>query len=360
MRKLMMAEKCDPRRAKVPIESLVPAYTLPAENRRVILKNRPAGIPQPTDFALDESAVPQPADLELLVRNIYLSVDPAQRGWAVGGANYIPAAPLGGPMAALAVGVIVKSRHQDFREGSFVYGWFGWQDYAVVGPEKVLTRIGIPRVKLSAYAGILGINGITAYLALQMFGRLTQHETVLVTTAAGAVGSTVGQLVRSAGCRAIGLTGSDDKVARCTGRFGYDAAYNYRTADIAAVLADIGAIDVFFDSIGGDVLDLALRQMNVGGRIIQCGTASIASWTPPPLGLRNEREVLTRRLSWHGFVIFDHTGKFDEAVRSLEAKIIAGDLVYDEDIEIGMDEAASAIERIYRGENQGKKLMFIG
>ncbi len=339
----------------------IPAYGLPPRNRRVLLVRRPAGVPQPEDFGIDEVAVPEPGPGEILVRNIYLSVDPAQRGWASAEANYSAPVALGGPMRALAVGVVVRSRAEGVKEGAFLYGWFGWQDYAVVAPTAIVQRAEAA-IPLSAHAGLLGINGLTAYLALTELGRPVAGDTVLVSTAGGAVGSYVGQIARNLGCRAIGLTGDDAKVAACVERYGYAGAYNYRTADWAAALADDApkGLDVYFDNVGGPILDAALRRMAVGGRVVQCGTASIASWVPAPTGPRSEREVLTRRLVWSGFVVFDHVARFEAANAALVGWYGDGRLVYDEDIADGIEHAPGAIKALYAGENRGKKLVYVG
>jgi NADPH-dependent curcumin reductase CurA len=328
----------------------------------VLLVRRPVGIPQPQDFALDTVAVPPPGDGEILVRNIYLSVDPAQRGWAADVSNYSDPVALNGPMRALAVGQVIESNAEGVDSGTYIYGWLGWQDYTVITPSAILTRIEAPTVPLSAYAGPLGINGMTAWLALSTIGRPAPGETVLVSTAAGAVGSIVGQLARRTGCTPIGLTGDDAKAARCVERFGYDRAINYKAGDVGAAIARAApdGIHVFFDNVGGEILDVVLRQMQTGGRIVQCGTASVASWSPPPTGPRVEREVLTRRLNWGGFVIFDHAARFSETAHALAEMIRNGELTYEEEIEIGIEGAPGALARLYAGENQGKKLIFIG
>lgn len=340
----------------------IPEFSLPATNRRVLLSRRPIGVPGAGDFIIDTAPRPEPEDGELLVRNLYLSVDPAQRGWASDVSNYAEPVPLDAPMRALAVGKVIESRVPGRPAGGFVYGWLGWQDYAVVTPDAILSWIDAPAVPLSAYAGPLGINGLTAALAFDRLGRPLEDDVVMVSTAAGAVGSIVGQLARAAGCRTIGLAGGTDKVVRCTARYGYDAAINYKAKDVAAAIARVApdGIDIFFDNVGGETLDMVLRRMRTGGRIIQCGTAATASWSPPPFGPRAEREVLTRRLSWGGFVIFDHLGAFGETIAALTAKIIASDLVYDEDIDEGIEHAPGALARLYAGENRGKKLIFVG
>lgn len=337
----------------------IPAYGLPHANRRVLLTSRPNGVPQPHDFSLDEAPVPEPGSGEILVRTIYLSVDPAQRGWASSEANYSTPVAIGAVMRALAVGVVLRSNDTSVREGEFLYGWFGWQDYAVVTASAIVARADQP-VPLSAHAGLLGINGLTAYIALTELGRPKAGETVLVSTAAGAVGSFVGQIARNLGARAIGLTGDDAKVELCLSRYGYERAFNYRTDEWAPALGEGAPVDVYFDNVGGAILDVALRRMAVAGRIVQCGTASVASWTPPPTGPRNEREILTRRLVWSGFVVFDHIARFGAAADALVAWYREGKIVYDEDIADGIAHAPGAIKALYSGENRGKKLIYVG
>jgi NADPH-dependent curcumin reductase len=339
----------------------VPAYSLPHRNARVLLMRRPVGIPQPADFAIAEADLPEPAPGQLVIRNIYLSVDPEQRGWALAEPNYSEPVALGSPMRALAVGVVIKSRAAAFAEGEFVYGWFDWQDYAAVDPAKVLMRArwGLP---LADFAGLLGINGLTAYLALTQLGRPNAGDALLVSTAAGAVGSLVGQIGRILGCATLGLTGGDEKAELCLSRFGYNYAFNYKRQNVSEAIADAApkGLNIFFDNTGGAILDAVLRQMATGGRVVQCGTASVAAWNPPPVGPRNEREVLTRRLVWSGFVIFDHQALFVRAAERLANWAIEGKLVSQSDIAAGMDQAPGAIASPYAGENTGKKLIYVG
>lgn len=338
----------------------IPALSHPSRNRQVLLTSRPAGVPQPGDFALAESDIPRPDPGQMLVRNIYLSADPAQRGWASAEANYSAPVPLGGPMRALAVAQVVESRAEGFERGDFVYGFFGWQDYAAVAPDAVLHRI-VEDVPLDAAGSLLGINGVTAYLALTKLGRPTVGDTLVVSTAAGSVGSFVGQIGASLGARTIGLTGDDDKVRRCIDSYGYAAAINYKTADLAAELkaSAPGGVNVYYDNTGGTILDTVLRQMAVAGRVVQCGTASVASWMPTPTGPRNEREILTRRLVWSGFVIFDHMADYHAACTDLAAMWRAGTITYHSDISYGIDTAPGAIAALYSGANTGKKLIQI-
>lgn len=324
------------------------------------LTTRPGGVPQAHHFTLDEADIPRPGDGQMLVRNIYLSADPAQRGWASSEANYSAPVPLGGPMRALAVAQVVESRADGFAPGDFVYGFFGWQDYAAVGPEAVLHRCR-EDLPLDAFGSLLGINGITAWLALTKCGRPVAGDTLVISTAAGSVGSFVGQIGRGLGCRTVGLTGDDAKVARCRDRFGYDVAFNYRTADLDAALAEAApqGVNVYYDNTGGTILDTVLRRMAVAGRVVQCGTASVPAWTPPPTGPRNEREILTRRLVWSGFVIFDHMADYARAAGELAAMWQAGTIVYDTDLAQGIEAAPGAIAALYAGENTGKRLISI-
>lgn len=338
----------------------IPAISHPARNRQVLLTSRPAGVPQASDFTLSESDLPVPAAGEILVRNVYLSADPAQRGWASAEANYSAPVPLGGPMRALAVAQVLESRADGFAAGDFVYGFFGWQDYAAVAPSAVLHRI-TEDVPLDAAASLLGINGVTAWLALTRLGRPVAGDTLVVSTAAGAVGSFVGQIGASLGARTIGLTGDDAKVARCQSRYGYARAINYKTADLPAALREAApeGVNVFYDNTGGPILDTVLRQMAVGGRVVQCGTASVGSWLPAPTGPRNEREILTRRLIWSGFVIFDHMADYASACADLAALWQAGKITVDTDIAQGIEAAPGAIAELYAGLNTGKKLILI-
>ena len=339
----------------------VPSYRLPETNRQVLLMQRPQGVPRSGDFAVAASAAPKPAPGQILIRNIYLSVDPAQRGWASAEANYSTPVALGAPMRALAVGVVVESHHRDFSAGEFVYGWFGWQDYAAVDPNQIVLR-ATQDIPLAAFACLLGINGVSAYIALSELGRPRAGDTLLVSTAAGSVGSFVGQLGKHWGCRTIGLTGDDAKVARCRERYGYDAAINYKSAELPAAVAASApdGVDVYFDNTGGPILDAILRRMAVRGRIVQCGTASIGSWDPAPTGPRNEREILTRRLVWSGFVIFDHAARYAEAADALARLYLEGAIVYDVDVSDGIEQAPGAIAALYAGENSGKKLIYVG
>ena len=343
-----------------PTPTEIPPLAPTAVNRQVRLVRRPDGIPQPDDFAIVEAPAPDPGPGKFRVRNIYLSVDPAQRGWASSEANYSAPVPLDTPMRALAVGVVDASRCDGVAEGEYLYGWFGWQDFAIAEPAAIVLRAAL-QLPLAQFGGLAGINGLTAYLALKTCGRPVQGDRMLVSTAAGGVGSMVGQIGRLLGCRCFGLTGSDEKVARCVADYGYEDAWNYRAVDLDAALSEAApeGLNIYFDNVGGPILDRALRHLAVGARVVQCGTASVASWTPPPTGPRNEREILTRRLQWSGFVLFDHAAEFPRAMRQLADWYLAGRIDLRLDILDGIDHAAGSIADLYAGRNPGKRLIRI-
>jgi NADPH-dependent curcumin reductase len=332
----------------------------PTENHQIRLVARPNGIPQPEHFALVAEPLPRIDDGQILVRNHYLSVDPAQRGWTNDEGNYSAPLALNSPMRGLAVGEVIESRAAEFPEGAFVYGWFGWQSYCAATPDAVLRRVDPSTLPLSANLSLLGINGLTAYLAFNRLGNPRPGDHVLVSTAAGSVGSFVGQLARLAGCRPVGFTGSSEKAALARARYGYEDMIDYRReADIALAIkrACPQGNDIFFDNTGGIIADAAIRSMRLNGRVIQCGTAANASWSPAPTGPRQEREVLTRRLRWSGFIIFDHIAEFPAAAAELTRLAARKEIVFDEDILIGLEMAPSALVRLYQGANRGKLIV---
>ncbi|NWK98290.1 NADP-dependent oxidoreductase [Sphingobium lactosutens] len=336
----------------------IPPFSTPEKNRQIVLAKRPEGTPRTSDFERKEVAREAPGPGQLLVRTLYLSADPVQRGWASNPAL----TPIGAPMRALAIGIVIESHESTIAQGDIVYGFLGWQDYAIVTRVDLLSHIPTPRAPLPAYAGVLGMPGVTAWLALHDIAPPSEGKAILVSTAAGTVGSVVGQIARQAGAHVVGLTGSDDKITRCVSRYGYDAAFNYKTGDLAATLAAARpeGFDIYFDNTGGWILDTAIRAMAKNGRIIQCGTAATSSWNPPPTGLRNEREILMRTLSWTGFVIFDHVARFGDAIDRMTDLLLAGKLVHDEDVENGIDKITNVLEELFAGSNSSKKLIYIG
>jgi NADPH-dependent curcumin reductase CurA len=281
------------------------------------------------------------------------------RGWVSAVANYAEPVAIGAVMRSFAAGAVTESRHPEYRAGDLVVGMFGWQDYALSdgGGVRKVTDDGIP---LSAHLGVLGMNGITAYLALLDIGQPKAGDTVVVSTAAGAVGSCAGQIAKLLGCRTVGITGGAEKAALCTDEFGYDAAIDYKAAaDLDAALDDAcpNGVNVYFDNTSGSISDAVLRHLAVGARIIVCGTASISSWEPWPTGPRVERHLLVKRARMQGFLLFDYANRFEEAITQLTQWLRAGKLRYREDVLDGIEAAPDAIAGLYRGENLGRRLI---
>ncbi len=330
-------------------------------NRRVLLKSRPVGIPQAEHFELATATVVQPGPGEVLVRNIYLSVEPAMRGWVSDVGNYSTPVAISDVMRALAVGRIEASNLAGYAPGDYVKGMFGWQDYAVAGRAVIERKVPADGLPLSTALGVLGINGLAAYFGLLDVGQPRGGETVVVSTAAGSVGSCVGQIANILGCRTVGITGGSVKKQLCTDAFGYSAAIDYKTEDLDRALATAcpAGVDIYFDNTSGAISDAVLKHLNVGARVVICGTASVASWDPPPAGPRVERTMLTKRARMQGFVIFDYAARYAEALAALEPWVRDGRIRYREEILDGIEHAPDAIAGLYRGDNLGKRLMRI-
>ncbi len=330
-------------------------------NRQVLLSRRPNGIPQASDFEIVEVIVPMPGPDQVRVRNVYLSVEPAMRGWVSAIANYSEPVPLGSVMRSYTAGVIDVSNHPDFPVGLCVTGLFGWQQYAVVEVNAIQQVIKSQDLPLSTALGILGINGMTAHYGLLELGQPKPGENVVVSTAAGSVGSCVGQIAKIKGCHTVGITGGAAKVQQCFKRFGFDAAVDYKATDFSSQLAQAcrTGVDIYFDNTSGPISDEVMKYLNPGARIIICGTASIADWSPAPQGPRVERHLLVKRARMQGFVIFDHVDHYPLARKDLVDWMLEGRLQYVEDILEGIEQAPDAIAGLYRGENIGKRLIHI-
>lgn len=330
-------------------------------NRQVRLVRRPAGIPEAADFEIAQSPAGEPGPGQVRVRNIYLSVEPAMRGWVSAVANYSEPVALGSVMRSFTAGRIDASDDPRYPVGTLVTGMFGWQDYAVVDAAAIQHVIEETDLPLSTSLGVMGINGVTAHYGLLELGRPQPGETVVVSTAAGSVGSCAGQIARLKGCRTVGIAGGPAKVAQCLDTFGYDAAVDYKADGFAQQLAAACAqgVDVYYDNTAGAISDEVMKHTRPGARVIVCGTASVPSWDPMPTGPRVERHLLVKRASMQGFVIFDHPGHYPVARKDLAQWIRAGQLRYVEDILEGIEHAPGAIAGLYRGENQGKRLIRI-
>lgn len=328
-----------------------------SSNRQVWLSSRPNGIPQAGDFAIREAAIPEPAAGQILVRNRYVSVDPAMRGWIADKTTYWPRLEVGDTMRAYAAGEVIASRNDKYAVGDKVMGIFGWQDYAAVSDEAIYYKVPETALPFSLWLGVLGLNGLTGYFGMIEVCRPRAGETVVVSTAAGAVGSAAGQIARIKGCRVVGITGGPEKVRQCIEEFGFDAAIDYKSVgdlDAALRAACPDGIDAFFDCTSGAIHDAVMRQINLHARIAICGTASFASWDPWHEGPRPERHLLVKRATMQGFLTPDFEDKYEQALADLTRWIGEGRLRYREEMLDGLEAAPGSIETLYSGANDGK------
>jgi NADPH-dependent curcumin reductase len=328
-------------------------------NRQVRLAARPSGLPKPGDWSFTEEVVAQPADGELLVRVSHISLDPAMRGWMNEGKSYIRPVGIGEVMRAGGVGRVIASKHDGFREGDEVAGSFGVQEYAVSdgkGVRKVDTRFApLPR-----YLGALGMPGMTAYFGLLDIGKPQAGETVVVSAAAGAVGSVVGQIAKVKGCRVVGLAGGAGKCRYLVDELGLDAAIDYKSEDVKEALKRHcpDGIHVYFDNVGGAILEAALARLALHARIVICGAISQYNDATPPRGPSNYMSLLVNRASMTGMVVFDYAARYGEAARDMAQWIAAGRMKAREDIvEGGIDAFPETLLRLFKGENFGKLVL---
>jgi len=328
-------------------------------NTQVCLKSRPEGIPEAAHFEIRQSPVPSLREGQVLVRNDFLSVEPAMRGWVSAVSNYSEPVGIGEVMRSFAAGEVIASKHPGFAVGDKVMGMLGWQEYALAESGAITRKVLENDLPLSLSLGLLGLNGVTAYFGLLEVGRPRPGDTVVVSTAAGAVGSAVGQIAKIAGCRTVGIAGGEAKTRLCVDAFGYDAAVDYKAQNFEAALAGAcrGGVNVYFDNTAGRISDAVLRSLATGARIVICGTASVASWDPWPVGPRIERHMLVKRAQMSGFLVFDYLHRYEEAVARLAEWVRNGLLQYREDIQDGIEHCPGSIAALYRGDNLGKSLI---
>lgn len=330
------------------------------KNLQVLLAARPVGMPREGDFRFVEGPVPDPGEGEVLVRNLYLSLDPAMRGWMNEGKSYIAPVQLGAVMRGFTVGEVIASRAARFAVGDLVQGSLGWQRFAVAAERQVQpVPAGVP---LPAVMGVLGGTGMTAYFGLLDIGQPKAGETVVVSGAAGAVGSIVGQIAKIKGCRAVGIAGGAEKCGWLTGELGFDAAIDYKaTPDLHAAIKDAcpKGVDVYFDNVGGEVLDTVLRSLAVRARVVICGAISQYNNTEPVKGPANYLSLLVNRARMEGFIIFDYVSRFPEAQAEMARWLAEGRIKHREDIVQGLENAPTALLRLFTGANTGKLLIQI-
>jgi len=323
-------------------------------NHKWILVARPEGLPKLSDFGWREEEAPVPGEGEVLVRSIYLSLDPAMRGWMARD-SYVPAVPLDTVMRGGAIGVVEASNHPGFAVGDRVQGMLGWQEY-FLGDGKGLMKLPSLPVPLAAWFGLIGHIGLTAYFGLLEIGQPKAGETLVVSAAAGAVGSLVGQIGKIKGCRVVGSAGSDAKCEWLTKELGFDAAINYRTENLHKALKAHcpQGVDVYFENVGGKTLETVLNHMNDFGRIAVCGMISGYNQTAAEPGPGNLAQIIVRRLRVQGFLVTDFMKRSGEAVAELVAWHAAGRLQYRLDVTDGLENAPAAFLKLFDGSNLGK------
>jgi NADPH-dependent curcumin reductase CurA len=324
------------------------------------LAARPVGFPKDSDWRWGEEPAAEPGDGELLVENVYLSLDPAMRGWLGEAKSYIPPVQVGEIMRAVGAARVVASRHPRFAEGDHVTGLFGVQRYAISNGKGV-TKVDPAIAPLPVWLGALGLPGLTAYFGLHDVGRMKAGDTVVVSGAAGAVGSVAGQLAAIHGCRAVGIAGGAEKCAWLTGELGYAAAIDYKQPGInikhALREACQKGIDVYFDNVGGDILDAALAQLARGGRVVISGAISQYNNTGAVKGPANYLSLLVNRASMTGFVVLDYADRYAEGVKALAGWYAAGKLKTRETVIEGLREFPRALDGLFKGENIGKMVL---
>jgi len=327
-------------------------------NRHVVLAARPQGLPKPSDFKIESTPVPEPAPGQVLVRNLWMSVDPYMRGRMSDRKSYAPPFEVGKTMDGRAIGRVVQSKHPSLKEGAVVSSMQGWREYFVSSGEG-LNPVD-PSLPLSAYLGILGMPGFTGWYGLKMIGKPKAGETLVVSGGAGAVGSVVVQMGKIRGCRVVGTAGTDDKCAHLTRELGADAAINYKKAgDLLEALrpACPKGIDIYFENVGGPLLDAVLRLVNLHARIPLCGMISQYNLDPPDPGPRHLLSMIGNRVHMQGFIISDHLSLYPEFLAEVGGWLKSGRIKREETVVEGIENAPRAFLGLFSGDNLGKMVV---
>lgn len=333
-------------------------------NRQFRLLSRPIGDIKESDFEYSEAPVVSPKDGEVLVKNLYLSLDPTNRIWMSDMVQYMPPVELGEVMRGVVLGVVEESKNSNLQPGDFVTGLLGWQDYALLKEDQAnfLTKIN-PPVPNPIYTalGALGVTGVTAYFGLLYIAQPKPGETVVVSAAAGAVGSVVGQIAAIKGCRVVGITSSDEKCQWLTSSLGFDAAINYKTTDLNSALATAcpKGVDIYFDNVGGSILDAVLPHINLFARIPLCGLISTYNSTEPVPGPYNYNLILMKRARVQGFIVSDYRDRWHEAVNDIKQWMLEGKIKQEFEIIEGLEKAPQAILKLFNADKIGKLIIKI-
>lgn len=332
-------------------------------NRRFLLRERPSGRIGPDTFELREEAVPELADGEALVRVDWISLDPTNRMWINDTPTYLPPVGLGEVMRAAGLGRVVASKNPNYVVGQTVQGLLGWQEYAVVSAASMVNPVDVAEgVSPSAYLGALGMTGLTAWVGIRDIGKPQPGQTVVVSAAAGAVGSVAGQLAKVSGARVVGIAGGPEKCALLTEQLGFDAAVDHRADDWAAQLAAAtpDGIDVDFENVGGQLMDAVFARLNIGARVALCGLISGYNAADPPPGPRAFGNLLVQRALVQGFIVLDHFGRAAEAIGEIGGLIADGRLKPLETVVEGFEQLPTAINMLFDGKNVGKLVVKLG
>jgi NADPH-dependent curcumin reductase len=331
-------------------------------NRQWLLVSRPDGMVSESNFRLGESEIPKPKDGEVLIRILWLSFDPTQRGWMARD-TYVPKIPLGEVMRSFALGEVIESNNNpEYKVGDLVSGLFGWQEYIATDGKGMMSIHKIPKeVPPNLALSLFGITGLSAYFGVNDIGQCKSGENFVVSAAAGAVGSIAGQIAKKIkGCRAIGIAGGKAKCDWIVNEAGFDAAIDYHSEDVGKRLSELcpRGIDVYFDNVGGPILDMVLERICLHARIVLCGAISRYN-TNAPFGPSNYFNLTARRARMEGFLVLDYAQRFPEAIQALGKWLAEGKLKQKEDIETGLENAPKAFMRLFNGENFGKQLLKI-
>lgn len=330
-------------------------------NSIIHLKNRPEGTPELKDFEFLKEEKPEAGDGEILLKSKYVSVDPYLRGRMRDQKSYVEPFKLDKPIESGIIAEVMVSKNEDFKEGDFVNGMLQWKEFQT-STGKGLNKVDPEKASLSAYLGVLGLTGLTAYISLEHIGNLKKGETLLVSGASGAVGSTVGQIGKIKGCHVVGIAGTDEKLKLMKEKFGFDEGINYKTTDdMKKAIADTcpDGVDVYFDNVGGEILDAAMEHINKNGRVINCGAISLYNKTEVPTGPRYEGTMVKKTVLMQGFLVRDHMDEFGPATQQLAQWLNEDKLTYEETIVEGFENIPQAFLDLFEGKNKGKMVVKI-
>ncbi|HWG07971.1 MAG TPA: NADP-dependent oxidoreductase [Solirubrobacteraceae bacterium] len=333
-----------------------------AVNRQIRLAARPSGLPEPSDWSLVEEPLPTPGEGEFVVQISHISLDPAMRGWMNAGASYVDPVEVGDVMRAGCVGRVSASAHPGFAVGEHVYGTFGVQEHALSNGKGAI-KVDPSLAPLPTYLGTLGMTGLTAYFGMLDVGKVQRGDTVVVSGAAGAVGNVAGQIGKLKGARVIGIAGGPEKCRWLVEELGFDAAVDYKSEDVRRTLRTLApeGVDVFFDNVGGEILDAVLTRLARGARIVICGAVSQYNNTGPMRGPSNYMALLVFRATMTGMVVFDYAARYGEATAELAGWLRDGLIRSREDVvEGGVEDFHDTLLKLFEGANVGKLVLRLG